>query len=283
MTASKVARPSRVEQAGDLAHPVGALRADGDPAAPGPVERRFRRRRGAAGPAVGRRPCAVRRGAARPRSAPGWPRRVPGCVKSTASGRLSKNLRIIRTCSGPITPRGLGGGGGRELGSSGSPVRVRRGPRWRRVFEPAVGFVAVRSATARRDGGHRGRPQLHWGGFGVQAGQHLMLGGGDATVRVSRAPSTVTSSGWVRVFVGSPRPRRRGGMVPIAAMTTSRSSAGPELILEHYFEPPTRNPEVAQGNTPCGQPPRPVDETSTRRRFQVKGSSPAGSRRPAAA
>ncbi len=28
----------RVEQAGDLAHPVGALRADGDPAAPGPVE-----------------------------------------------------------------------------------------------------------------------------------------------------------------------------------------------------------------------------------------------------
>ena len=27
-----------VEQAGDLAHPVGALRADGDPAAPGPVD-----------------------------------------------------------------------------------------------------------------------------------------------------------------------------------------------------------------------------------------------------
>ncbi len=74
---------------------------------------------------------------------------------------------------------GLGGGGVLELGGQRFPGQGVAGAEVSGVLEPAVGFVPRDPQPLGDDGGHRGRPQLDGGGFGVQAGQDLMGGGGD--------------------------------------------------------------------------------------------------------
>ena len=223
-----------VEPAAEGAHPVGALLADGDPAAAGPVVVGVV----AVGVQQGQQPVGGLAQSVGPLLG-GDPDQVDLGVfaggTSTWSGRWSNKSRMILTCSGPICPRAWAAAVCSSSGGTGCPVRVRRGPRCRASLSRR--WASSRgSATDPPPRGHRGRAELDGGGFGVQAGQDPMGGAGDAARAVSRASSTVSSSGWVRVSIGrSTTASIAAAWSAIAEMTMSRSST-PESILEHTFE-----------------------------------------------
>ena len=184
MTASKVARPSGSSRPVILLIAVGALRADGDPAAPGPV-------------GVGEVAVGVQQG-----QQAGGGRAQPvgqlftrdagqGGVGVVAGGEVDRVGQVVEELAddpdvfGPDQAFGLGGGGVGEFRRQRFPGQGAAGAEVSGVLEPAVGVVAGDPQAFGDGGGDRGGTQLDGGGFGVQAGQESDARRGDPHSAVS--------------------------------------------------------------------------------------------------
>ena len=186
ITASQVARPSGSSMPLTLLIPSG-------PCGPTVIPRRRARSASVKSPSgcsrASRRAAAVRSpsGSCSARDAgQGGVGVFAGLVKSTASGRSSKNLRMIRTCSGPIRPLAWAAAVWVSFGANGSPGEGAAGAEVSGVLQPAVGFVAGDPQPLGEHGASRWRP--------IRPGRLRRPGGPGCGAR-PREPATVRSPG----------------------------------------------------------------------------------------